>query len=151
MIKDFAKHSNKNQAAQYEEAMNEIHFIAKRTNCHIIGVVQARRPQEKVRINDIEQLTRFRPGKEELKNSGAMDERSRIILGVFRPLHFARIYIPDNPEVSNMEDYMEISILKQNMGALNRIEYLFDPNQYKLVPYERPEEDLYQTETEENE
>lgn len=148
MIYDFNKNTGNSQASVYEKAMNEVHFIAKRTNSHIVGVVQARRPQEKVRIRSVDQLIRFRPGKEELKNSGSMEERSRIILGIFRPKHFANVYLPDSPETQILTDTMEVSVLKQNMGALNRIEYLFDPNRYKLTPYERPEEDLYQREEE---
>lgn len=134
MLKDFNM-GNKNKADKYEDSMNLLHEVSRRTNSHIIGVVQQKRPQSRLNIKSIDQLDNFRPQLEDLKNSAALQERSRTVLGVFRPKHFANLYLPDEPETKIMPDITEIDILKQNMGPLNRIKYLFYPETYKFIKY----------------
>lgn len=143
MVRDFnKKFSGSSIANTYEDAMNELHYLSKRTNCHIVGVVQGRRPSERIRVSSVDQLYRFRPTIEELKNSGALAERSRVVLGAFRLKHFARQYLPDDPETEIIDDVMEVSVIKQNSGTLGRAEYFFDPSRYTLIPYERPNGDI---------
>ncbi len=150
MVKDFNRSGGGDSTAnKYEKSMNELAYLAKRTNCHIVGVVQGKRPSDRVRIEEVDQLMRFRPNIEELKNSGALEERARIVLGVFRQKHFANRYLPDDPATALLDDIMEISVLKQNSGTLGRIEYWFEPEKYKLTPYERPVNDIQMQEEEE--
>jgi replicative DNA helicase len=132
MLKDF-NIGNKNKAELYENAMNSLHEVARRNNVHIVGVVQSRRPDTRINITNVEQLERFRPHIEELKNSAAIEERSRTVISVFRKKHFAMRYLPQDPETLIMSDIAEIDILKQNMGVLGRIKYLFDPECYTFT------------------
>ena len=132
MISDFNQGSG-SKANNYEDAMNQLHFLTRRENIHIVGVVQAKRPDSRVNITEIDQLSRFRPQLEELKNSNALRERARIVLGIYRQKHFAMTYLPDDPETIVMNDIMEVSVLKQNMGALGRVNYTFFPEISKLV------------------
>jgi len=135
MIKEF-NIGNKSKADKYEDAMNILHEIARRLNIHIVGVVQAKRPQNKVHITSIEDLDRLRPGPEEIKNAGAIEERARIIIGTFRKKFFADKYLRDDPEVELMDDIMDISILKQNMGKLPMLHYLYRGDIAHLIKYE---------------
>lgn len=138
MLSDFNKGGD-SKASNYENAMNKLHFLVRRQNVHIVGVVQSRRPSSRMVIQDIDDLDRFRPQIEELKNSGALQERARIVLGVFRKKHFALTHLPDDPETQIMEDIMEVSVLKQNMGRLGTVKYKFFPEMSKLVRYVEPE------------
>jgi len=124
MIRDFNKSAQK--ANDYEESLNEIHEIVKRNNVHIVGVVQCRRPQNTVRVTDIENLDAFRPRIESIKNSSAFEERSRVILSTYRAKHYAQRLFPEDPLLDTMDDVLEVDILKQNMGESDRLKYLFN-------------------------
>jgi replicative DNA helicase len=125
MIKDFNKSSHK--ANDYEDSMNYLHEIVKRHNIHIVGVVQSRRLPERSNVRDVEDVKRkFKPRIEEIKNSSAFEERSRIVLSTFRERYFVEKYLPEAPELDVLEDIMEVDILKQNMGSLSRLKYIFD-------------------------
>jgi len=132
MVKEFNQ-GNKSKADKYEDAMNSLHEMSRRLNIHIVGVVQGKRPQNKVSISNIEDLDKLRPGPEDIKNSGAILERSRVVISTFRPKFFASIYLPDDIETEIMEDVMVISILKQNMGKLSTLKYLFNGQKSSLV------------------
>jgi replicative DNA helicase len=138
MIKDF-NIGNKSKADKYEDAMNYGHEIVKRNNVHLVGVVQSRRPPEKVKIANINDIEKLRPGIEELKNSGALEERARIVISNFRKKIYAERYLPDDPETLIMDDIMEVAILKQNMGKLGMIKYLFVPESCSFYKYEEEE------------
>lgn len=144
MVRDFNKGTQR--ANDYEDAMNEISGIAKRQYVHIMGVVQARR-NDKKSFTSVDELEYFRPTLEQLKNSAALEERSRIVFGVHRPKHFALKYLPNDPEVAIMDDIMDVQILKQNSGAIGQIlQYLFTPENNRLSPYfseDLDDEDLY--------
>ena len=150
MIKDFNLKSG-NKASNYEDAMNTLHYIALEENVHIVGVVQNKRPDSRTNVTSIDDIERFRPHIEELKNSGAIEERARVVLGVFRPKHFALRHIPDDPEVQVMDDIMEVLVLKQNMGAVGSVvKYLFHPEKNKLYKFIEPEHDDAPVEEEED-
>jgi replicative DNA helicase len=139
MIKDFNLGSSDTKANKYENAMNLLHEIARRQNVHIVGIVQSRRPSGKVVINNVEDLERLRPGIEEIKNSGGIEERSRIVLSTFRKKFFAQKYLPDDPQTELMDDIMDVQVLKQNMGSLPVIHYLFDGPTSYICKYEEDE------------
>lgn len=134
MIKDF-NHNQVSKANEYEHAMNGLHEIARNNNCNIVGVVQGKRPSTRITVEDFEDLEKFRPHIEEIKNSGAIEERSRTILSTFRQRHYAQRLLPDHPALATLEDVMDVEIVKQNMGALTRIQYLFTPEQSRITPY----------------
>lgn len=122
MLKDF---SGDNKASVYEDAMNSLHEVVKQHRVALIGVVQARRPQDKVVVKTKEDLKKFKPTIEQLKNSSALEERARVVLGVFRAKHFGIRALPQNKEIQSMTDLMEVSILKNNMGRLGELKYLY--------------------------
>jgi len=133
MVRDFNMGNNK--ANDYEHALNKLHEMAKINNCHFLGVVQGRRPSSRISVESPEDLEKFRPRIEEIKNSAAFEERSRIILSTFRAKHYMERLLPDHPELEFMEDIMDIDVLKQNMGMLGRLHYLFNPSKSMIIPY----------------
>lgn len=139
MLTDFNVSNNK--ANDYEHAMNKLHSMARRQNIHLIGVVQSKRPSDKVVIKEVEDVEKFRPSIEQIKNSSAIEARSRIVLSVFRPRHYVKSLLPDCAELEIMEDTCEIGILKQNQGELSRLRYLFMPETFSFYKYVEPEDD----------
>lgn len=117
-------------ADNYEKALNQLHFVAKKTNCHFINVFQSRRPSDDVKINSIEDLDKLKPQIRKLKNSGAIEERCRVVIGLFRRKHYALQYLPDNPESVIMDDILDVMIQKQNTGAVCNLRYLYNPETY---------------------
>jgi len=134
MIKDF---NGENKASKYEDAMNKLHEIAKKNNVSIIGVVQTKRLSDKASVKSIDDLDKFRPSIEEIKNAGAIEERARIVLSLFRKKHEAsKHFEKDSPELQLIEDIAEVEILKQNLGKVGeRIKYLYEGEYSKFTPY----------------
>lgn len=142
MLREF---SGDNKASVYEDAMNKVHEVAKRTGVHIVGVVQSRRPSEKVKIETADDVSKLRPQIEEIKNSGAFEERSRAIISTFRKKFFVERLIPDAPELQFMSDLMEVRVLKQNIGGLPLRYYVYEAPSALLtpLPWDKPGEDPY--------
>jgi replicative DNA helicase len=144
MFKEFNLNSG-NKASDYENALNTLHFTAKETNCHFVNVFQMRRPNEKVSVKKIEDLQKFKPQIETIKNSGAIKERHRCCIGVFRAKYYAQAYLPEESETDVMDDIMEIMIQKQNVGGLAHLKYFYDPETYYINKYlesEKEEEEI---------
>lgn len=137
MIYEFNKSVNK--ANDYEHAENVLHAIAVRQNVHIVQVVQLRRPSEKVSIKTIDDIEKLRPTKEMIKNSGGIEERSRVILGIHFPLNHAKLaFGNDDPYLDIMDSDIEVQVLKQNMGAIGDVLYYdFHPEKSRLMPVYR--------------
>jgi replicative DNA helicase len=136
--------SSSESAYSYESAINELHYIAKRNNVSILGVVQSRRPRVDINVFDIEDLEKFRPKIEQIKNSGAFEERARTVLSLFRPKHFADRYLRETPNVdpetvnlvNRMVDVAEVQVLKQSFGSIGTIAtYLFEAQWASFYPY----------------
>lgn len=124
------------KADTIEEAMNNIHRIAKRTGVHFFLVVQANRSADSARILSIEQINNLRPTANSIKNSAAILERSRLVMSVFRPKYYASRLFPESPELELMEDILEVQILKQNNGQVGKIvRYLYDTDTFRIYPY----------------
>jgi len=141
MLKDFNLRRD-SRANEYEDAMNSLHRVARDTGCHFVCVFQLKRPDGKVSIKEPEDLDKFRPTKEMIKNSGAIEERSRTIIGIHYPMNWARLHLdPDNPYLDMIDTCMEVQILKQNMGRTGQvIKYDFQPEKSKLMPVYSGEE-----------
>lgn len=132
MIKEFSS----GIAADIEQAMNVLHGIAKRQNVHIINVVQANRSADSAKVKNMEQLDRLRPKNlADIKNSGAIAERCRLVFSIFRPKHYAEKLFPEFDEVNLMDDELVLTILKQNQGQIGtQIKYLFDGSTFSCFP-----------------
>ncbi len=136
MLKDFKGEGKANIS---EDAVNSYFEVLKDENVASMIVVQARRG-EKVQVESVDDVEKFRPSTEMLKNSGAFEERARQVISVFRPKHYINKYIPDDPEGLIMDDIMHINIQKQNMGQLAELKYLYNGEIGKIWKYEEPEE-----------
>jgi replicative DNA helicase len=128
--------------AAYEEGMNELSAFTKESQIHIINIIQAGRISEAANVPGIDQVSRLRPHLKHIKNSGAIAERCRLVLGVFRPFYYASRLFPNAPELETMDDIMEVQILKQSNGPVGEIvEYLHHGGKFKLIPFIRPSTD----------
>ena len=127
-------------AMSIELAMNDLNALAKEENVHIIGVVQFRRDSDSIKISSLDDLERARPTLGEIKNSGAISERSRVVLGIFRPKMVAERFRqaltePEQTALDNMSDIMEVQVLKNSAGNVGRIfKYMFDNQCFRLLP-----------------
>jgi len=127
-----------NLANAYEMAMNKENIIAKAQNCHFINVTQFSRNADNFRISEFADLEdpALRPNLNDIKNAGAIAERSRAVLGLFRPKYYADRYLPDDPNVEYMEDILEVQVLKQSNGATPRLKYLYEGEIFRVNPFE---------------
>jgi replicative DNA helicase len=135
MLKEFG---GDDKASRYEDAMNKLHAMAKRTGVHIVGVVQSRRQAEKTKADNWEDLEKLRPQIQEIKNSGAIQERSRTIISTFRKMYYAQQLLPTDPETITNNDILEVQILKQNMGGMQKVNYVFNAPSATIVPEMSP-------------
>lgn len=123
-------------ADKYTKIIDRLHGLCKNLKVHLLGVVQPKRPDSKMIINSIEDVDKLRVNTESLKNSGTLEERGRVLISVFRPLHFIRKYLPDDPSLDYLEDVMDIQIVKQNNGGLSpKLFYKFNPGTGLLYAY----------------
>jgi replicative DNA helicase len=132
MMEDFSEGS----PIAYEQAMNNLHQLAKRTGVHLILVVQAiNKTLENHRPATVEALRVFRPLLASIKNSGAIAERSRQVLSVFRQHYYAARFFPDDPLVMEEDDIMEIQVLKCSQSSVGAIvNYIYDGSCFRLYP-----------------
>ncbi len=117
---------------EIEEAMNRVHEIVKSENFHLVAVVQANREIEHRTPNHIDDLEKFRPKSlSNIKNSGAIAERSRLVFSVFRPKYYANKFFEGDPDYKEaldaMDDIGTVSLIKANENRLFSIKYLFVP------------------------
>ncbi len=136
-LTDFVSSTNKMSVANaIEHAMNELNALAKEMNVHIIAVAQFNRDADNYKVSSIEDLDILRPSLNNIKNSAAIAERSRVVLGLFRKKFYADRYLQDIPEAEIMEDILEVNILKNSSGPVgHRLNYLFDGTFFKITPY----------------
>lgn len=142
MMKEFSN-SKGNTAQSIEVAMNELSSLAKTENVHIFGVVQFNRQTDNIKIHTIEEINELRPALNNIKNSGAIAERSRVVLGLFNPKQYVDKYlVPINaPGCDDVENTLELQILKNSHGGVGKVfRYMLIPEQFKAIPIEDEEE-----------
>ena len=120
---------------EIEMSMNEIHIMGRKLNVHFILVFQANREVISEKIRKYEDLDKLRPTLKNIKNSGAIAERSRCVLGLFRKKHYLAQYFPEDPRLEIEDDIMDVQIMKQNGGSLGLLKYLFYPEWSYFFPY----------------
>jgi hypothetical protein len=86
-------------------------------------------------VSNVDDLEKFKPQRSQIKNANAYLERGRYIIGAYRKKFWAEQFLHEI-EYENMEDFIEIFVLKQNNGALNKIEAIFDAPVFTIVPIE---------------
>jgi replicative DNA helicase len=122
----------------YERGMDGLSRMAKRLRIHFVLLVQANQKSlEAHRPATLNGLSIFRPSLANIKNSGGIAERSRTVLSVFREKYYATRFFPDDEDVANLDDVVEIQVLKQSNGNVGRkINYLHIEGQFLLLPIE---------------
>ncbi len=141
-LQDFTRTgSGMNLANAYEMAMNKENVIAKAQNCHFINVVQFSRNADNFKLSEFADLDNpaLRPNLNDIKNAGAIAERSRAVLGLFRPKYYADRYLPDDENLEYMEDILEVQVLKQSNGSTPRLKYLYEGEIFRINPFEEKE------------
>lgn len=135
MLVEFCRVRNgMNFAQSIEVSMNLLSALAKETNSHIIGTVQFGRKADSVKIMDFDDIPYTRPSLNDLKNSNALAERARYVIGLHRPKAYAEKYLADKEETKEMEDIIYYMVLKQNEGPTPTLQYLFDPKYFSINP-----------------
>lgn len=137
MMPDFTKSmSGANFAQGIEVAINRLSAVAKTLGVHILGVLQLGKSSEPERaINDIKDIMNYRPTKAQIKNAHAWTERSRYVLTTFRPKYYAEASLPEEI-VDEMQDIMDISVVKQNNSELKTVQALFIGETFSIEPLE---------------
>jgi len=120
----------------YEKGMDMMNRLVKRLKCHFVLIVQAnQKTLEAHRPSTLNGLGVFRPSLTNVKNSGGIAERSRTVLSVFREKYYATRFFPDDEEVANLDDVVEVQCLKQNNGVVGKkLSYLHIEGQFRLIP-----------------
>lgn len=89
MVKEFSQESKTSRADSITMAINELNNIALENNILIIGTVQLRRmPSHK--IEKEEDIEKYRPTLDMIKDSGSYEERARWIFSIHNPYHIVR-------------------------------------------------------------
>lgn len=134
-LRDFTKSSSgMNLANSIEVAMNEANAIAKELGIHFVFVVQFNRDADNYKVSTLEDLEVLRPSLNNIKNSQAIAERSRVVLGAFRKKYYADKFLQHIPEAAELADIMEIQILKSSNSAVGKIlKYYFDGAFYSIT------------------
>jgi replicative DNA helicase len=143
MLKDFKKISTEHTAIEY--AIDDTNALCKEENISLLGLHQANRSTEgDKKIKDEDQINSLRPQVANLKSSGALEERARVVIGLHRPYYYYERYFPDMLELQ--QNIIEAQILKNTHGESGRIiKYLFQPKVFNFLPYIDPEDTDEQT------
>lgn len=136
-VKEFIDLHNggNNLASTIEKAVNKLNEIAKLENVCFVCIAQMNRTIDNSKITKVTDVEKFRPILGSIKNSGALAERSRVVLSVFRQRPYVEKYLPNAPELEYLRDIMEVSILKQNQGHTAIGTYLFDGPTMTTLPF----------------
>lgn len=134
MVQDFVSAKNGLGLAQtIEVAINKMNALSKELGIHYIGTAQLNRSGETANIVDLEDINRLRPTRAQIKNSGALLERCRYVISLFRRKFFIDQYFPDDEEAQAEDDLVEISTLKQNNGMCKRMYEAFNGECFTLT------------------
>jgi replicative DNA helicase len=142
-VQDFSEgRHNYSMANNYEIAVNFLNVIAKSQNVCFLATAQLNRDADNIAIDDPSDVSKTRPTLNTVKNSHALAERSRVVLGLWRPKYYLERYLPDDPVTEVTDDVLEVTVLKQSQGPVGqRLNYLFKGNTATIVPLIGGEED----------
>jgi len=105
-----------------KKKLRELKDFANMLDVHICLIVQIRRMGRMKKIED------WRPTMEDLKDSGAFEEVSRLVLLLFRPKYYDK---------HNINDDIEIIIAKQNNGPTGSVFLDFDETILRMSDKQR--------------
>lgn len=134
-------------ASSIELCMNRIEDIAKSENVHFVLIAQNNRQADSAAVNCPEDIERLRPNISDIKNSGAIAEKSTTVISLFRPKYYADRYLSKGVYenyVKELDDVLEATILKdRDTVAGTRFSYDFNGRNY-MITGRRNEEDIEQ-------
>ena len=136
MVKDFCigGNSGASLATTIEMAVNKMNALSKELKIHYIGTAQLNRTGESATITDIEDIAKLRPSRHQIKNSGALLERCRYAISLFRPKFYIDQNFPDDPVAQAEDDTIEVQLLKQSNGECKRYYELFNGQCFTVTP-----------------
>ena len=118
MFKEFNNTNNK--ASSYEDALNELNAICLNNNIVCVGTFQLKRSENACHINQLDDLGKYEPRIEAIKNSNAIQERSRIVLSIFNRKHVL-LASPHNEILEEIcSPAIEIKVLKNSFGEVGK-------------------------------
>jgi hypothetical protein len=125
---------------EIEIAMNKLHRVARKHKVHIIIVIQAN--ENKIRnmkmFKKPEEIDNYYIGLEDVKGGAAYKERSRVVIGLHRPVFMKKKYFPSMKEIWEAEpDIIQVHLLKQNDGDIGFAEMVLLDN-FRIANYIRP-------------
>ena len=136
MIKDFSSvHNGLGLAQEIELAINKLNAMSKELGFHYIGVVQLNRTVESDKVIDLDDINKLRPTRSSIKNSGALLERARWCISLFRPKYYADTYL-EKEDAEQLDDIVEIGLLKANNSQTGKKFMMFDGNTFSLTQVE---------------
>lgn len=142
MVKDFCEVKGGLGLAQaIEIAVNKMNALSKELGIHYVATAQLNRSGESDKVVDVEDIYRFRPNRSQVKNSGALIERVRYAISLFRPKFYIDQYFAEDEEAQLTQDTIELQLLKQNNGVCKRHYELFDGPTFSLTPLLNTSED----------
>lgn len=142
MVSDFTKFTaGANFAQGIEVAVNKLSALAKRLGVHFIGVLQLNRNAEaQGGVNSIDDLDKLKPNRAQIKNANAFLERARYVVTTFRKLPYAKLFLKEEEYEGQLDDIIEVSIVKLNNGEIGESMYgIFDAEYFDILPMEKEE------------
>lgn len=134
MIQDFTTpEKGLSLAGQMEIAINRVNAMAKELGFHWLGLVQLNRSVEQDKVMDIDDIDRLRPNRAAIKNSGALLERCRYCLSLFRKKYYAEAYL-EKEEAEVLEDIIEVGLMKASNAQVGKRFMMFQPEIFKCSP-----------------
>lgn len=131
----FSSKGNTTVANSMELAMNALNALAKEMNVHIIAVVQFNREADNYKLTSVDDLELLRPTLNNIKNSAAIAERSRVVISLFRKKFYADRYLVGVNGADQIPDIMELTVLKNSSGPVGCTKYYaFEGSTFRVTP-----------------
>lgn len=141
MVEEFSSLNNGAGLAQsIELAINKLNALSKEMGFHYIGVVQLNRTVESDKVHDLDDINRLKPTRSSIKNSGALLERARWCVSLFRPKYYADTYL-EKEDSDKLDDVIEVGLLKANNSKTGKRHMMFDGDTFSLMPISNHDED----------
>ena len=130
-----------NKASSLQDLCDGFFEMLKEESATAVAVVQSKR-KETYNVQTYEDCMKYTPHIEDIKGSQGFEERSRAIISVFRQKHIAmRMLGEADPETQIADDVLKLTILKQNLGSLAELDFLYQGDIGKLWKFEKDEND----------
>lgn len=141
MVEEFSSLNNGVGLAQsIELAINKLNAMSKELGFHYIGVVQLNRTVESDKVHDLDDINKLKPTRSSIKNSGALLERARWCVSLFRPKYYADTYLEEE-DANCLDDIIEIGLLKANNSKTGKKHMFFDGQTFTLTLIENDDND----------